>query len=94
MTRLGELLAQNRRINKVYFLSREKSIEKLAMGGARGKEVHMQSIRTMQDVEIVDDIVLLMDDVTTTGNSLYACKELLKQRGAGSVEMFALGKAI
>ena len=40
------------------------------------------------------DIVLLMDDVTTTGNSLYACREILKNRGAGEVEMFALGKAI
>ena len=40
------------------------------------------------------DIVLLMDDVTTTGNSLYACRKILKNRGAGEVEMFALGKAI
>lgn len=40
------------------------------------------------------DIVLLMDDVTTTGNSLYACKEILISKGTGEVEMFALGKAI
>ena len=40
------------------------------------------------------DIVLLMDDVTTTGNSLYACKEILLEKGAEEVEMFALGKAI
>jgi len=36
----------------------------------------------------------LMDDVTTTGNSLYVCKEILLNRGAANVEMFALGKAI
>ena len=35
-----------------------------------------------------------MDDVTTAGNSLYACKEILLQNGAREVEMFALGKAI
>ena len=40
------------------------------------------------------DIILLMDDVTTTGNSLYACREILLQNGAEHVEMFALGKAI
>lgn len=40
------------------------------------------------------DIVLLMDDVTTTGNSLYACREILINHGAEQIEMFALGKAI
>lgn len=48
----------------------------------------------MQEMEITGDIVLLMDDVTTTGNSLYACREILLQAGADHVEMFALGKAI
>lgn len=91
---LGERLAMNGRVNKVYFLNRMHSIDKLATGGLRHKSVHMHSIGTMQDVEIEGDIVLLMDDVTTTGNSLYACKEILVGRGAGEVEMFALGKAI
>ena len=54
----------------------------------------MESISTLEDIDITGDIVLLMDDVTTTGNSLYACKEILKQNGANVVEMFALGKAI
>ena len=39
-------------------------------------------------------VYFLMDDVTTTGNSLYVCKEILLNRGAANVEMFALGKAI
>lgn len=94
MSRLGELLAQNGRVDKVYYLNRNNSIEKLAMGGSRSKEVHLQSIQTLQDVDITNDIVLLMDDVTTTGNSLYACREILLERGAEIVEMFALGKAI
>lgn len=54
----------------------------------------MRLITTVEDMEIEGDIVLLMGDVTTTGNSLYVCKELLTRRGAGEVEMFALGKAI
>ena len=48
----------------------------------------------MKEIDITGDIVLLMDDVTTTGNSLYACKEILIQAGAEHVEMFALGRAI
>lgn len=94
ISRLGEMLANNGRINKVYFLRRNRSIKKLATGGIRDREVHMRSITTVEDMEIEGDIVLLMDDVTTTGNSLYVCKELLTRRGAGEVEMFALGKAI
>lgn len=91
---LGEMLAENGRVNKVYFLNRNKSIAKLATGGARNKEVHLHSIETVRDMDITGDIVLLMDDVTTTGNSLYACKAILLERGAQEVEMFALGKAI
>lgn len=92
--KLGEMLAGNGRKNKVYFLRRNKSIDILATGGNRSMETHMQSISTVLDMDIENDIVLLMDDVTTTGNSLYACKEILLQNGAREVEMFALGKAI
>ena len=91
---LGEKLAANNRINKVYFLQRTRSIDKLALGGRRDKEVHMKTIDTVEDMDITGDIVLLMDDVTTTGNSLDACKEILLTKGAKCVKMFALGKAI
>lgn len=91
---LAEMLAENGRINKTYFLRRNKDIDKLALGGRRDRNIHMQSIETVQEINIEGDIVLLMDDVTTTGNSLYACKEILVQSGAEHVEMFALGKAI
>ena len=88
------MLAANGRNNKVYFLRRSRSINKLATGGSRDLSVHMQSIDTVEDMDISGDIVLLMDDVTITGNSLYACREILLNRGAENVEMFALGKAI
>lgn len=91
---LGERLAQDGRRDKVYYLVRSQKIDKLATGGARNKEVHMQSISTVTDMDVKNDIILLMDDVTTTGNSLYACREILLQHGADVVEMFALGKAI
>lgn len=91
---LAEMLAENRRVNKAYFLRRDRNIDKLALGGRRDQQVHMQSISTVQEMDITNDIVLLMDDVTTTGNSLYVCKEILIQAGAEHVEMFALGKAI
>lgn len=94
MVRLAKMLASNKRVDKVYFLQRIESIPKLAHGGMRDKSVHVKTISTMQEVSITEDIVLLMDDVTTTGNSLYVCREKLLERGAKHVEMFALGKAI
>lgn len=66
----------------------------MAAGGNRDRQVHMKSITTLKNMDMSGDIVLLMDDVTTTGNSLYTCREILLQNGARHVEMFALGKAI
>lgn len=68
----------------------KKSIDKLSTGGARSYAVHMRSIEAVQDMDIAGGIVLLMDDVTTTGNSLYACKMILEQSGAGEVEIIAV----
>ena len=38
--------------------------------------------------------ILLVDDISTSGNSLLACKELLMENGAERVAMFALGKSL
>lgn len=94
IAKLGQKLAENGRIDKVYYLKRNESITKLATGGSREREVHLKTIGTITDMDVNNDIILLMDDVTTTGNSLYACKDILLQAGAENVEMFALGKAI
>lgn len=40
------------------------------------------------------EVVLLMDDVTTSRNSLKACKKILLDSGAEKVSMFALGQTI
>ncbi|MBR1815909.1 MAG: phosphoribosyltransferase [Lachnospiraceae bacterium] len=94
MCLLGEKLAGNGRHNAVYYLNRFKTIDKLANGGNRDISVHLKSINTLDEIDISEEIVLLMDDVTTTGNSLYACREILLEKGAQKVEMFALGKSI
>ena len=94
IAKLGIKLADNGRRDRVYFLVRDSSIPKLATGGRRSQNLHMKTIRTLEDMSVEKEIVLLMDDVTTTGNSLYACREVLLRQGAGKVEMFALGKAI
>lgn len=92
--KLGKLLAQDGRVDKVHFLQRVVDVEKLAEGGPRGKSVHLNSIGTNDNYKIEGEVVLLMDDVTTSRNSLKACKKILLDSGAEKVSMFALGQTI
>lgn len=92
--KLGTLLAQDGRIDKVHYLRRTKKIDKLAEGGERDMNVHLESIEVDNNTEITGDVVLLMDDVTTSNNSLKACKKILLGHGAERVAMFALGQTI
>ena len=91
---LGKVLAANGRKDRVCFLERTRTIPKLATGGRRSKEIHLHSIAPRRDMTVENETVFLLDDVTTTGNSLLACRDILMAKGARAVEMLALGKAI
>ncbi len=91
---LARRLASVDRIDKVDCILRIRSIDKLAMGGSRDYATQIESIGINPNVKISGDVVLLVDDVTTSGNSLRACKELLLKHGAKRVAMFALGASI
>jgi hypothetical protein len=67
-------------------LVRTKKIAKLASGGDRSKEIHLESIEVAKADLIKGKNVLLLDDVTKTGNSLEACAELLLSSGAKVVQ--------
>jgi hypoxanthine phosphoribosyltransferase len=73
-------------------LIRHKSIDKLSSGGDRSIQTHLQSIEVVCPGIIEGKKLLLLDDVSTTGNSLMACKKLLESAGAKSVKSFGLGK--
>ena len=89
---VGRMLARNGRIDRIGYLIRHSRIEKLAVGGDRRKCIHYNSIRVSQNISIKGEDILLLDDITTTGNSLLACRDLLLANGARSVEMLALGR--
>lgn len=91
---LAHRLASEDRVDKVDYIIRTKSIDKLAKGGLRDFSVQLDSLGVNPSMEISGDVVLLVDDVTTTGNSLQACKEILIKHGAKRVAMFALGASI
>ncbi len=73
-------------------LVRHTKIQKLASGGDRSKQVHLDSIRVANTQLIEGRRVLLIDDVMTSGNSLIACKSLLLTAGAAHVTCLALGR--
>jgi predicted amidophosphoribosyltransferase len=73
-------------------LVRHKTIAKKAAGGDRSIGVDLGSIRVEKADLIKGKVVLLLDDVTTSGNSLLACKRLLLKAGAKEVKMVALSR--
>lgn len=77
-------------INASKCCKRVKLIKKLSKGGARDKQVHLDSIKIIDRHLIHNKIILLIDDIATTGNSMYACHQLLKESGARYVYKLAL----
>lgn len=73
-------------------LVRTKKVSKAATGGPRSVQIHMDSIEVKNKTIIKGKDVFLIDDVSTTGSSLNACKKLLLKAGAKSVQIYALGK--
>ncbi len=91
---LARKLAADGRVDKVDFLIRKSTIEKLATGGEHDVAIQMSPIGINENLSVEGDVVLLVDDVTTSGNSLLACKDILLSNGASRVAMFALAQSI
>ena len=78
--------------NATSCLKRYKQVEKKSNGGKRDIIVDLNSIKVMYSCLIKGKTVLLLDDITTTGNSFRACEKLLLDAGAYKVVKLALGK--
>ena len=80
-------------LNTYYpYLVRHSKIAKLTNGGDRNQEVHLQSIHLENSHLIEGKTVLILDDVTTTYNSLFACQKILLDHGAKKVNCLAIGE--
>ncbi|MFW7189923.1 HAD-IA family hydrolase [Lysinibacillus sp. BNK-21] len=90
---LAKKLANNR-IDATSCLKRTVTIPKATEGGPRNVAVHLKSIKVINADIIKDTSVLLIDDVTTSGSSLDACKQLLLDAGANHVVKLAIGQTV
>ena len=66
--------------------------QKLSHGGSRSIESHLRTIQVFEGFKIYSQRVILIDDVSTTGNSIEACRQLLLKAGAASVEGLTLAQ--
>jgi predicted amidophosphoribosyltransferase len=92
LQKLAQKLVNEGRINALKCLQRTEKIESLHSGGDRRMEVHLGSIKVINSEIIKGHHVLLLDDVTTSGNTFNACTQLLIEAGASNVTCLAIGK--
>ena len=88
----ARVTGRNNRSDASTCLVRHKKISKLATGGSRDKNVHLESIRVEHPELIRGKAVVVLDDVYTSGGSMTACMELLRAAGASNVRGLCLGR--
>ena len=77
---------------KPKLLKRIVKVPKQATGGCRNVETHLHSIKVTKD--LTNKIVCIMDDVRTTGCTLAACRQLVKDSGATQIYTLAIGQTV
>jgi hypothetical protein len=87
-------LADDRYAACVDALVRCRTIPKLATGGVRSVHQQRQSMSVRNPSSLKGATVLVLDDTVTTGNSLTAARQLLREAGAGRVAAVGLGRTV
>lgn len=91
---LAAALKTGGRINASQCLERHTKVPKLAHGGDRNYQQHIDSIKAKKPQLLTGNTVVLLDDTTTSGNSMMACKTILLGSGASKVVCLALGRTV
>ena len=86
--------AEGGRVDATGCLVRHTTIRRILYGGPSTRTLHRQTIQ-MEDSDLVQGrSVLLLDDIAKSGASLVACREILEDAGAGTVQALALGRVV
>jgi predicted amidophosphoribosyltransferase len=87
-----KLVLDKKFIDGTSLIVRTTSIPKLSTGGKRDYKLQKDSLSFVKKIDLNDKIVYLIDDIVTSGVTLRACKDLLKENGAREVHCFAIGR--
>ena len=80
--------------NASNLIKRTKTHEKKSQGGNRDIDVMLGTLDLNRYINITNKNILVLDDVTTTGNSIEAVRHLLKENGANRVFAQTLGRSV
>ncbi len=75
------------------YLLRYKTVPEQKAQKKRYEGTHLDSVKLKENINISGKNIILIDDITTSGSSLRACKEILEDAGANKVICFAFGKS-
>ena len=93
MRQLARLLcADEKRIDATGCLARTRKIQRIVWGGPSYLSLHRDTIEVRDAERLAGRAILLLDDITRSGASLRACRELLLDAGAGEIQCLALGR--
>ena len=88
------LAAEAGRTDATDCLERHTTIRRILFGGPSTRALHRATVAVTRPELVQGRAVLLLDDVAKSGASLVACRELLLEAGASSVQAVALGRVV
>lgn len=94
---LAKRLAENGRTDATSLVTRHQTITSsrlLRQNACPGNTIdkHLSSIRINECSKVIGKVILLLDDVVTTGATFMACRKLLLDAGVAEVTCLALGR--
>ncbi len=93
MRRLAKIVASDfQRLDATDAIVRTQFTNPRHQGGDRSEATLRASLAVQNPQLVRAKTVLLLDDITTSGNSLKVCRELLLEHGAERVKLLALGR--
>ncbi len=83
-------------INKSNLIQRTEEKKKSTEGGLRTVDAHLETLGLAGRIDNSVDVYIVLDDITTTGSSLEAAKQLLIENGVRGdrVVKIAMGKTM